>query len=105
MFIVFNGRGWLVPLTAIGAGIVVFTITRESPAVFWCAIAASGLVDHYYGKRWNAAPPRLLQDMRTGEVLEQRPDHSFFWIPMQYWLWVKIFFAASALVAYLSRTA
>jgi hypothetical protein len=44
----------------------------------------------------------LLQDLRTGEVTERHPDHSFFWIPMQYSLWVKGFLAFSAVVAYLS---
>jgi len=50
----------------------------------------SGLVDHYLGRRWNSGEGRLLQDVETGVVMEIGPDHSFFWVPMQYWLYIKL---------------
>lgn len=33
----------------------------------------------------NNKPARLLVDTETGEKLELKPEHSLFWIPMQYW--------------------
>lgn len=32
--------------------------------------------------------------MKTGEVMEIKPDHSFFWIPMQYRLYSDLALAA-----------
>ncbi|MEZ4756555.1 MAG: hypothetical protein R2817_07005 [Flavobacteriales bacterium] len=95
MFIAFTGKGWLVPITAIGAGIVCAVADLRDPRVFWPVVGLSGLVDHYFGKRWNTGEGRLLQDVRTGEVMEVKPNHSFFWIPMQYWLFIKLALAAT----------
>lgn len=33
----------------------------------------------------NNKPARLLVDAETGEKVELKPNHSLFWIPMQYW--------------------
>jgi len=94
MFIVFNGRGWLVPITAIGAIALCAVTGYRDPRIVWSAMAVSGLVDHHFGRRWNSVEGRLLQDLETGEVHEVKTIHSFFWIPMQHWLWVKIGIAA-----------
>jgi len=102
MFIVFNGKGWVAPVPAIAAAVVSIALFDGSKLALWIMLMVSGVVDHQLGKRWNSEPPRLLKDLRTGEVLEEYPDHSFFWVPLQYWLWIKVFFAASALVAFLS---
>ncbi len=94
MFIVFNGRGWMVPITAIGAIAVCGVTGLRDPRIVWSAMAASGLVDHHFGRKWNSVEGRLLQDLETGEVHEVKTTHSFFWIPLQHWLWMKIGIAA-----------
>jgi len=37
------------------------------------------------GMRLNNKPARVLIDAETGEKVELKPNHSLFWIPMQYW--------------------
>jgi hypothetical protein len=32
--------------------------------------------------------------------VEIKPDHSFFWVPMQYWLYIKL--ALAALFVYIA---
>lgn len=90
MMVVFKGRGWLVPITAIGAGLVCAVLDLRDPRVFWPVVGLSGFIDHWLGKRWSQAEGRLVQDLRTGVVEEIKPQHSFFWIPMQYWLYIKL---------------
>lgn len=95
MFIAFNGRGWLVPITAIGSIAFCAVADLRDPRIVWSAVAASGLIDHSLGRKWNSAEGKLLQDLETGEVHEVKPDHSFFWLPMQHWLWGKLLLAGA----------
>ncbi|MBK9289417.1 MAG: hypothetical protein IPN38_17490 [Flavobacteriales bacterium] len=90
MFIIFNGRGWLVPITALGSIVLCGVAGFRDPRVVWTAMAASGLIDQYFGRKWNSVHSKLFQDLETGAVHEVKPDHSFFWIAMQHWLWVKV---------------
>lgn len=90
MFIVFKGYGWLVPITAIGSMVLAGLCGFRDPLIIWPVMAASGIADNYLGKKWNDKEVKLLQDLGTGEVHEVKEEHSLFWIPMQYWLWVKL---------------
>ena len=99
MVLVYKGRGWLVGVTAVAAGIVCAMADLRDPRVFWSVVAASGLVDHYLGRKWNTLEPRLFQDLTTGEVHEVKEVHSFFWIPMQYWLYVKVLLCGLAIAS------
>ena len=89
MFIVFNGRGWLVPITALGSILVRGIAALRDPHIVWTAMAASGLIDHCFGRKWNSVEGKLFQNVESGAVHEVKADHSFFWIPMQHWLWLK----------------
>ena len=102
MFVVFSGKGWVAPVSTLAAVLLAIMVDPAPPWVFWVLIPAFGIIDYRLGKRLNSAPPRLLKDLQTGEIIEEYPDHSFFWIPLQYWLWIKVFFAFSAIVAFLS---
>lgn len=97
MIIVFKGRGWLVPVSALAAVVLCGITGLRSPYVVWPMFAASGLLDHWLGRKWNSADGRLFKDLQTGQIVEQKPDNSFFWIPMQHWLWIKLVLAALAL--------
>ncbi len=48
MFIV-NGKGWLVPVSAMAAGIVCAIADLRGPRLFWPVVGLSGLVDHRLG--------------------------------------------------------
>jgi hypothetical protein len=94
MFIVFNGKGWLVPITGLAAIVACGVSGARDPVIVWSAFGLSGLLDHYLGRKWNNVEGRLVQDLTTGEITEVKPDHSFFWIPMQYWLYIKFVLCA-----------
>ncbi|MBS1583230.1 MAG: hypothetical protein JST66_13610 [Bacteroidetes bacterium] len=104
MIIVFKGRGWLVPLTGIASVAVCAIAGLKDPIIVWSTFGLSGLVDHYLGRKWNSAEGRLYQDLHTGDVVEVRPEHSFFWIPMQYWLYIKLAIAAACILFVVTRT-
>ena len=52
------------------------------------------------GMKLNNKPARVLVDAETGEKVEIKPEHSLFWIPMQYW---GIILCGLALLIYLKN--
>ncbi|SDY20809.1 hypothetical protein SAMN05421736_101663 [Evansella caseinilytica] len=45
----------------------------------------SGIIIWYAGKALNAKANRVMVDQETGEQYRMGNQHSFFFIPMQYW--------------------
>ena len=88
--IVFKGHGWLVAVTAVLGMPIAGGLGFRHPTVVWGIVALTGVADHFIGKKLNGREGRLVQDVETGEVLELKNIHSFFWIPIQHWLWVKL---------------
>ena len=60
--------------------------TAES-AVLSMSIAflMAGIANWHLGKKWNNKPGRIMVDENTGERLEFKPNHTLFWIKMEYW--------------------
>lgn len=88
--IIYKGFGWLVAVTAIVGIVIAGALGFRHPAMVWGILGLTGIADHFIGKKLNGQDGRLVQDVATGEVLELKNTHSFFWIPMQHWLWVKL---------------
>lgn len=42
----------------------------------------------YLGRSLNMRPGKILIDPETGEKVELRQSHSFFWIPLEYWAFI-----------------
>lgn len=103
MILVFEGRGWVVPVTAMVAGGLCALTGLKDPLVFWPVIGLSGVVDHYLGRRWEKQEGRWVQDLMTGEITEEKPTHSFFWVPVKYWLYVKLALAGLLVWTVLQR--
>lgn len=80
--IVFSGWGSITGL--VGAGIVLWltqTVTgspRLGGVIAGAALAAFGWWIH-------AQPGRELIDVQSGATFMDRPRHTLFWIPIQYW--------------------
>lgn len=55
------------------------------PYTFTLAFLLSGWANWYLGNKWNNAPGRIVIDEASGERIELKPRHTFFWIKMQYW--------------------
>lgn len=95
MILVFKGRGWVVAASAIGAGVLCAVLDIRDPRWFWPVVGLSGVVDHQLGRHLAHQPGELVQDPDTGAVTELRPVHTFFWIPLTYWLYIKLALAAA----------
>ncbi len=66
----------------------------------WIAAAALNWV---VGRRLNGRPGRELIDARTGQRVLLVPNHSLFWIPMQYYSVLMLLLGALVVVSSLSR--
>lgn len=60
------------------------------------AILLGAILTTVVGIMLNKKPARVLIDTETGEKVELKPEHSLFWIPMQYWGIILV--ALSALI-------
>ena len=49
------------------------------------AILLGAIPTTFVGMKLNNKPARILMDPETGEEVELKPEHSLFWVPMQYW--------------------
>lgn len=86
--LIWSGAGLLVPVIAgIGlfAGSALVGLVGD---VGWSlGVLASGIAMWFLGRRLNDKPAKLLVDPETGEevLMRHRNDHTFFFIPMQWW--------------------
>lgn len=95
MIIIWKGRGGLVILIAIGAFLAMNAVTvsvYHDNDYFelhrWPKVAAlwlAGLVSYLIGTYLNSRNARVLIDKRTGHEVVLRPDHSLFFVRMEYW--------------------
>lgn len=89
--LIWSGRGILTPLILI-LFIVVSSVLSASlnsleVALYTMPVAflLGGWANWYLGNKWNNVPGRIVVDEATGERIELKPRHTFFWIKMQYW--------------------
>jgi hypothetical protein len=94
--LIWSGRGFLVPVIAASSCLLMELTTR---AVFqddsyyhtqaWpipTALAISGVFCFFVGRFINRGSPRKLVDIETGAfVVLPRSQHTFFFVPVQYW--------------------
>ena len=89
--IVWSGRGILIPLVFVVSIMVIATIFGNSDtplATAWLAGPAfilTGAFSFYFGKKWNEVEGQVFVDKKSGQEIELKQNHSFFWIKMQYW--------------------
>lgn len=96
--IIWSGRGILSVLVLIisfGIFIILFPQAHSGiPLVASLAVAAA--FSWFMGRKWNEQEGRLYIDKATGREVMMKPNHSLFWIKMQYW---GIIFAVLGLLA------
>ena len=61
----------------------------------------SGVICWFLGRYLNSRPGITVIDKETGEELELRKEHSFFFIPLQYW---GIILGILAIIAFVTKT-
>lgn len=88
--IVWSGRGVLSILVLI-ASVVLFSAVLPTEQFDFALIAAfliTAAFSWIMGKKWNSKEPQVLIDKATGQELLLEPNHSLFWIKMQYWAFI-----------------
>ncbi|MBO7419610.1 MAG: hypothetical protein J6U06_00620 [Spirochaetaceae bacterium] len=65
------------------------------------SLIISGVICWFLGRYLNSRPGRTVIDKETGEELELRKEHSFFFIPLQYW---GIILGILAIIAFVTKT-
>lgn len=92
--IVWSGRGILAPLVFIASMFLFVILLGESSIKpeypFIAAFTITGFFSYFMGKKWNTQEGRTFIDKASGQEVTIRPNHSLFWIPMQYWGFISI---------------
>ena len=93
--IIWKGLGFLVAvitfLVSLGAQLITETMTndenyyQENSIPLAISILLSGIINGFLGKWINNTKPKILIDKETGEEVILKNNHSFFFIPMEYW--------------------
>ncbi|MCK8519974.1 hypothetical protein M0D21_00225 [Aquimarina sp. D1M17] len=85
--IVWSGRGYL---TVVVLAVILFGLTSVLPKEqtnlsYAISLFASAIFSWFMGKKWNESNLKTMVDKNTGEEFILKPNHSLFWIKMQYW--------------------
>ena len=85
--IVWSGRGFLSVLILV---VVLFGLTSILPKeqnnlAYAISLFVTGIFSWFMGKKWNESNQRTMVDKNTGQEITLKPNHSLFWIKMQYW--------------------
>ncbi len=95
--IVWSGRGYLSTLVL---AVIVFGLTsilpkEQSDYAYIIGLLLAGVFSWFMGKKWNTPEGKTLVDKETGQEVILKPNHSLFWIKMEYW---GIIFGAISLI-------
>lgn len=85
--VVWSGRGVLsIIVLVVVFGLSVSILPTESQD--WSFVITSlvtGVFSWIFGKKWNEKEGQTVIDKATGQEMILKPNHSLFWIKMQYW--------------------
>lgn len=85
--IVWSGNGFL-SILVLGASIFLLGAILPETKIdygFSFAFFIAGAFSWFMGKRWNEAESKVVIEKSTGKELIIRPNHTLFWIKIQYW--------------------
>lgn len=85
--IIWTGKGILTPLILAAAIILTAVIPSKEIGSFLLPFAfiAAGIANWRLGNKWNNKEGQVMIDEATGQRTEYKPNHSLFFIKMQYW--------------------
>jgi hypothetical protein len=95
--IVWSGRGALSVLVLVVSFVLFNSIIPKAYGdyAFVLGFFCAGAFSWFFGKKWNEEQSRTFVDKATGQEIAVSPNHSLFWIKMQYW---GIIFGAFGLI-------
>ncbi|RYE27747.1 MAG: hypothetical protein EOP42_18795 [Sphingobacteriaceae bacterium] len=91
MFIIWRGYGFLVPIITVVTGALItvlihFVFKTNQPWGISLGSFVSAAIIWFWGKKLNdPAKNRIMVDKATGQELILKPNHSLFFLKMQYW--------------------
>lgn len=85
--IVWSGRGILSVLVLVVSFVLFTSILPQELGDYGIVVGffATGAFSWFMGKKWNEADGRTMIDKASGQEVHLTPNHSLFWIKMQYW--------------------
>ena len=103
--LVWSGRGILIPIvffiTFISAGYLL--AGPEGPnaeaMVLSPALLLTAIFSYHFGMKWNKVEGQTLVDKNTGQEFIIKPNHSFFFVKMEYWGYIFFILGVIALVS------
>ena len=95
--VVWSGKGFLSVLVLI---VSLFLFVKLMPTeygdyAFVLSFFIAAVFSWFMGKKWNEEETRTLVDKASGQEIILKPNHSLFWIKLQYW---GIIFGAFGLI-------
>jgi hypothetical protein len=90
--IIWKGKGIAVFLSFL-AGVIVLALFKQGFEISAVAgFFTSAITSLYFGKKWNTGEVREFIDKKTGRQVIMRPDHSLFFIKVEYWFYISSIF-------------
>jgi hypothetical protein len=85
--VVWSGKGILSVLVLVVAFVLFSSIIPKEYGdyAFVLGFFSAGAFSWFFGKKWNEGQSRTVVDKASGEEIVLTPNHSLFWIKMQYW--------------------
>jgi len=85
--LIWSGKGILSVLVLLISAVLLMGVFPEekSDYAFVTAFFIAGIFSWFMGKRWNEKEGQIVVDKATGQEIELKPNHSLFWIKLQYW--------------------
>ncbi|WP_137401385.1 hypothetical protein [Echinicola rosea] len=85
--IIWSGRGILSILVLLISLVLFISVLGQHYFHYAISLAffGTGVFSWVMGRKWNSGEGKILVDQKTGQEFLVKPNHSIFWIKMQYW--------------------
>ena len=85
--IVWSGKGFISVLVLIVSLLLLVNVLPKDQGdyAFVFAFFVAGAFSWFMGKKWNEEEAKTFIDKATGQEIILKPNHSLFWIKLQYW--------------------
>jgi hypothetical protein len=103
--VIWTGRGILVIIVPLLCNMALVNILPYNIADYGIVAGfyIGGAFSWFMGNKWNNIEGQVFVDKETNEEVEFKPNHSLFWIPMQYWGYILGGFATYILYQNLTK--
>lgn len=86
--IIWSGKGVLAVLVLLVALLIttqIWSASHEFDIALGAALILAAVFSWFMGRKWNSAEGKVFIDKESGQEMMVKPNHSIFWIKMEYW--------------------